>query len=110
MTVYPFNENQVRKIARVKLEYTHLFEENKTLHEMMTWCDSVMGTQVIVIERMDGLLIIKDEKIVNLKSQNKQVLGMYELAGVMIKKERKLKWIFMGTTIVVVGFLTLSLL
>ena len=97
-------------MARVKLEYTYLFEENKTLTEMMAWCDSVIGTQVIVIERMDGLLIIKDEKIVNLKHQNKQVGEIYDLVNEQVKKERKLKWIFVGTTALVAGFLTLSLL
>ncbi len=77
---------------------------------MMAWCDSVMGTQVVVIEGLDGLLIIKDEKIVNLKLQNEQALGMFDLVNDQVKKERKLKWIFAGTTILVAGFLTLSLL
>ena len=35
---------------------------------------------------------------------------MYELASVMVKKEKKLKWIFMGATVLVGGFLALSLL
>lgn len=97
-------------MARVILEYDNLLEQNKTLGEMMAWCDSVMGTQIQIIGGLDGLVDIKDEKITNLTLQNEQEREKYELAGVMIKKEKKLKWIFVGTTALMAGFLALSLL
>jgi len=97
-------------MARVILEYDNLLEENHTLGEMMNWCDSVMDTQEQIIRGMDGLIIIKDEKITNLKLQNEQIFEMFDLVNDQVKKEKKLKWIFIGTTTFVVTLLTLSLL
>jgi len=97
-------------MARVLLEYTNLLEENKTLGEMMNWCDSVMNTQVRIIASMDGLLIIKEDQIENKAGQIQLQNEKYELAEGVIKKEIRLKWIFVGTTIIMAIFLTLSLL
>lgn len=110
MTQYPLNDLQMQKTARVKLEYLYLDSLNMTLKQSLYWCDSINLVQGDVIFQLDDLLMIKEDQIVNLKSQI--VLGQdkFGLAENQIKKERRLKWIFMGTTIVMAGFLTLSLL
>jgi len=100
----------MRKTARLKLEYIHLDSMNMTLTQALAQCDSVQDVQVDVIIRLDDLLGIKEDKIVNLKLQNQMGLEMYDMADHAIKREKKLKWIFVGTTVLMAGFLTLSLL
>ena len=109
-TVYPFNGRQVRTMAQVKLAYENVLDQNKTLLEMMAWCDSVQGAQANVIFQLDDLLIIKDEQIINKNTQIVLEREKFGLAENQIKKERRLKWVFMGTTVLMAGFLTLSLL
>ena len=100
----------MRKTARLKLEYINLLEDNKSLGEMMNWCDSVMGTQTVVIEGLDRFIVIQDEQNSNLKSQIVQHVAKYALADDEIRRQMMLKWIFVGTTILMAWFLTLSLL
>lgn len=97
-------------MAQVKLAYENVLDQNKTLLEMMAWCDSVQGAQANVIFQLDDLLIIKDEQIINKNGQIVLEREKFGLAENQIKKERKLKWVFMGTTVLMAGFLTLSLL
>lgn len=108
-TVYPLSGEQVRTLARVKLEFINLFEENKNLHQIIIWCDSIDATQKTIIKEKNVLLNIKDDKIRNLQNQNEQEIAKYSLANDQIKKERKNKYIFMGTTIGAVILLTISL-
>jgi len=109
-TVYPFSGKQVRTMAQVKLAYENILDQNKTLLEMIQWCDSVEATHENIIVQLDDLLGIKEEKIINLKLQNQMGLEMYDMADHEIKREKKLKWIFVGTTTLLAGFLALSLL
>ena len=77
---------------------------------MVAWCDSIKEAQANIIVQLDDLLLIKDEQIINKNMQI--VLGRekFGLAENQIEKERKLKWIFLGSTVVMAGFLALSLL
>jgi len=110
LTQYPLNDLQMQKTARLKLEYIHLDSINMTLYAMIAWSDSVKDMQMNIIVGLDDLVIIKEDQISNLKSQIVLEKDKFWLAGDQIKKERRLKWIFMGTTVVMAGFLTLSLL
>ena len=94
----------------MKLEYIHLDSLNMSLVEALNHCDSVKDAQRNVIIQLDDLLGIKEDQIENLKQQNVQYEYKYVLSAGAIKKERKLKWIFLGSTVVMAGFLTLSLL
>jgi hypothetical protein len=109
-TVYPFSGKQVRTMAQVKLAYENILDQNKTLLEMTQWCDSVRETQANIIVQMDDLIVIKDEQIINKNTQIVLEREKFGLADEQTRKERKLKWVFMGTTILMAGFLTLSLL
>ena len=97
-------------MARVKLEYIHLDSLNMSLVEALNHCDSVKDAQRNVIIQLDDLLGIKEDQIENLKQQNVQHEYKYVLSAGVAKKERKLKWIFLGSTVVMAGFLALSLL
>jgi ATP-dependent helicase/DNAse subunit B len=97
-------------MAQVKLAYENVLEQNMTLLEMNRWCDSVKQAHMSVIVKLDDILQIKEEQIDNLKIQIGVNHDMFELANDQIKKERRLKWVFVGTTVVMAGFLTLSLL
>lgn len=97
-------------MAQVKLAYENVLEQNLTLLEMNRWCDSVRQAHVNVIVQLDDLLMIKEEKIVNLKKQNEVSQDMFQLANDQIRKENRLKWVFVGTTVLMAGFLTLALL
>ena len=97
-------------MARVKLAYENVLEQNKTLWEMKQWSDSVKATQMNVIVQLDDLLTIKEDQIVNLKLQNQMGSEMYDLANREIKREKKVKWVFVGISFGLAGLLTLSLL
>ena len=97
-------------MAQVKLAYENVLDQNKTLLEMMAWCDSVQDAQANVIFQLDDLIVIKDEQIINKNTQIVLEREKFGLAEGLIKRERKLKWIFVGTTALMAGFLALSLL
>ena len=97
-------------MAQVRLAYENVLAQNKTLWEMKQWSDSIKALQMNTIVQLDDLLIIKEDQIGNLKQQIVLERDKYGLAEGMIKKEKKLKWIFVGTTALMAGFLTLSLL
>jgi hypothetical protein len=97
-------------MAQVKLAYENVLAQNKTLWEMKQWNDSIKALQMNTIVGLDDLLVVKEQQIGNLKQQVALNRDMFELANDQIRKERKLKWIFVGTTAVMAGFLTLSLL
>lgn len=99
----------MRKTAQLKLEYINLYEDHVSLMGIMEWCDSVQSAQGSVIIQLDGLLEIKENQISNLKSQIILEQDKFGLADSQIKRERRLKFIFIGTTVLMVGFLTLSL-
>ena len=109
-TVYPFSGEQVRTMAHVRLAYENVLEQNKTLYEMITWSDSVKDMQMNTIVALDGLLIIKEDQIENQKVQLGLERDKFELADGLIKKERKVKWVFVGISVGLAGLLTLSLL
>ena len=96
-------------MARVLLEYENVLEQNKTLWEMKVWSDSIKAMQMNTIVELDDLLRIKEEQITNKDAQIVLEREKFGLANDQIKKERRLKWVFMGTTVVMAGFLTLSL-
>ena len=97
-------------MAQVRLAYENVLDQNKTLLEMVAWCDSVRESQTDIIIQLDDLLGIKEEKITNLTLQNEQEQVRFDLVNDQVGKQRKLKWVFMGTTVLMAGFLTLSLL
>lgn len=89
----------MRKTARLKLEYLSLLEENKSIHQMLGWCDSVRTTHMNVVIQLDDILSIKEEKIRNLQAQYNLAEGKYDLANTQLKKEKRKKGFFIGTTI-----------
>ena len=97
-------------MAHVRLAYENVLEQNKTLYEMITWSDSVKDMQMNTIVALDGLLIIKEDQIENQKVQLGLERDKFELADGLIKKERKVKWVFVGISVGLAGLLTLSLL
>ncbi len=97
-------------MAQVKLAYENVLDQNKTLLEMVAWCDSIKDTQENVIVQLDDLLMIKEQQIENKSAQIVLEQEKYGLAGAQIRKERNLKRLFMMSTLFMAGFLTLSLL
>ncbi len=93
----------MRKTARLKLEYLSLLEENKSIQQMLEWCDSIRVTHMDVITQLDDILGIKEEKIYNLQTQYNLAEGKYELANNQITIERRQKIIFMGATITAIA-------
>lgn len=102
LTQYPLNDFQMRKTARLKLEYISLLEENKSIHEMLEWCDSVRVGHMNVIIQLDDILAISQAKVRNLMTQYDLAEGKYELANDQITIERKQKFLFMGATAVAI--------
>ena len=88
----------MRKTARLKLEYLSLLEENKSIQQMLEWCDSVRVTHMDVIAQLDDILGIKEAKIRNLMTQYNLAEDKYNLANNQITIERRQKFIFMGAT------------
>lgn len=97
-------------MAQVKLAYENVLTQNKTLLEMVAWSDSVKAMQMNTIVQLDDLLLIKEDQISNKNEQIKVHKEMYQLADKHIRKEKGLKWVFVGTTVLMAGFLTLALL
>ena len=110
LTQYPLNDLQMRKTARLKLEYIHLDSMNMTLTQALMHCDSVRSSQQTVIVFLDDLIIVNQEQLINQKEQIQVQREKYALAYGMVKKEKKLKWIFVGTTGFALALLALSLL
>jgi hypothetical protein len=100
----------MRKTARLKLEYIHLDSLCMTLTQALAECDSVVESQGDVITKIGALLMIKEDQILNLKGQYKMADEKYKLANKQITHGNKMMWLFVFTTVLMMGFLALSLL
>jgi len=109
-TVYPLTGEQIRTLARVQIEFESLLDQNKTLGQMVQYCDSIKESQVLVIVQKDVQLKAKQDQI---DAKQKQFVAMeakYMLSYDQIKSERKKKQLYMGTTVAALLLLALSLL
>ena len=97
-------------MARVKVEYTFLLDENKSLKQMVEYCDSMVAvSNVVILEKnkqiqtRQDMLKNRDEKYVFMETQ-------FNTCEYQIKKERKKRYMYMGTTGVAIGLLVIALL
>jgi len=109
LTAFPFSDDQVRKLARVKIEYTFLLEQNKSLTEMLTWCDSIGRLDCIALEQKDIELKLKDDMLYNREQVIIHWEEKYDLSATHVKKERRRKYLYMGTTASALALLVFSL-
>ena len=108
-TLYPFTGEQVRTMAHVKLAYENVLEQNRTLLEMVDWCDSISELNHIAISEKDLQLKLKDRQI----QDQVLIIGLqddkFKVAEKQINKQSTLKHLFIGTTILAAIVLTVSL-
>jgi len=97
-------------MARVKVEYTFLLDENKSLKQMVEFCDSMStASNVVILEKnreiqiRQDMLKNRDEKYVIIKRQ-------VSTCEYQIKKERRKRFMYMGTTAGAFTLLVLALL
>jgi len=98
-TVYPLSGEQVRTLARVKLEFTFLLDENKSMHEMLVWCDSITIVNDRIIKQKDIQLLSKDQVI---KDLDKIIIfkdDKFKLSEEQQNKLKNQKNLFIGTTL-----------
>ena len=99
LTQYPLTDLQMRKTARLKLEYINLFENYTTLSQAKEWCDSIRKANIIVLQKKDLQLTLKERQVEDL---NKIILlkdTKFDVAVDQSKKIRQQRNIFIGTTI-----------
>jgi len=92
-TAYPFSGEQIKTLARVKLEFTFILEENKSMYEMLRWCDSIEAVQQAIIGEKDVQLGLKNQQIDaldNIVSFNIQKFDLSEKQGKRFKRQRNL--------------------
>lgn len=109
LTSYPFSESQVRTMGMLKIEYTFLLDENKTLMEMLMLCDSVIGADDIAFVEMNNIISAKQNMLNNREEKYSLIETKFMLMEEQIKKERKRKHLYFSTTFVALALLTISL-
>lgn len=97
-------------MSRVKLEVEYLWEQNLTLTQSLAWCDSVRNLQMDVINTLSDMMDTSEKQNMNLQSQILHERAKTELGQYQVKRHKRLKWVFVGTTVVTTTLLTLSLL
>lgn len=104
-TVYPFNESQLRKLARLKIEYTFLLDENRTLSQMVSWCDSISQADSTIISELNNQLDLKDQLLLNRNLTIQQWQEKFNTADSQTLIERKRKGLYFITTLAALGLL-----
>ena len=107
LTLYPFSENQVRTMGRVRLEYTFLLEENKNMRQMLDYCDSIVKADSLVIVQQNIQIRIWSTIVENRDDRYNLMKEQLNNCTDQIKKERRKRFLYMGTT---AGALTLLVL
>lgn len=99
-TLYPLTEFQMRQAARVQLEYTFLLDQNKSMYEMLQWCEQARVQDSIALAERDVQLDLKDQQIANRQKSLIQWEAKYQIIDEQRRKERGRKNIFLTTTII----------
>lgn len=107
-TTYPFNESQLRKLARLKIEYTFLLDQNRTLSQMVMWCDSISRTDSLIISELNNQLDLKDNLLANRNTTIQKWQDKFDIASSQTTIERKRKRIYFITTLAAVSLLIAS--
>ena len=102
-TPYPFSDFQVRQVARVKLEYKNLLEQNKSRYEMLQWCEQGRLHDSIANAEKDIQLALKDDQINNRQLALVQMEGKYLLTDEQMRKEKGKKNLYFTTTLIAVA-------
>lgn len=76
---------------------------------MLEWCDQARIQDSISLMRKDNQLNLKDEQIANRQLKYVQMEAKFDISQDQIKKERKHKRLYMGTTTAALILLTISL-
>jgi len=107
---YPFSKTQVRTIGRVKIEYTFLLDENKSLKQMVEYCDSVATENNVVILEKNREIQIRQDMLKNRDEKYVIMERQVNTCEYQIKKERRKRYMYIGTTGVAVALLVIALL
>ena len=110
LTQYPLNDLQMRKTARLMIEYTFLLDQHKTMGEMLTWCDSIHVADSIAIEGFRETIRAKDDQLANRQKKHVAMEAKFLLSKEQVKKEVKKKRLYLGTTIGALALLVLSMI
>lgn len=108
-TIYPLTEFQLRQLGAVKRQYNYLLWENDTLKKMMILCDSIIGVDDTVFEAKDEQIALQVRQLVNRQETILEWENKYMLSEEQIKKERRKKSLYFGTTLGAVVLLVISL-
>ena len=108
-TTYPFSENQVRTMGRVKIEHTFLLDENKNLKEMMEYCDSVAKSDSLVIIQYMIQIRVKNDMLDNREDKHDILKLQLNNCADQVKRERRKKFLYLGTTVGALSLLVLGL-
>ena len=108
LTQYPLNDLQMRKTARLMIEYTFLLDQNMSLTQMMEWCDGRHVQDSIAIASLQDLVATRDEQLVN----RQEAIGLwkmkFETADEQVREEKKSKNLWKGGALIGLGLLIAS--
>ena len=107
-TRYPLTETQLRKAARVQIEYTYLLEENRSMYDMLRWCDSIQLSDSLIKDNLNSQLSLKDKQIYNRNLSIAQWETKCEISKEQIRRERKRKNLYFVTTSAALTLLVVS--
>jgi len=108
-TRYPLNEFQMRQAARVQLEYIFLFDQNKSMYDMLRMYEKARIQDSISSVEKDKQLAFKEDQINNRQLKFVTMEAKYKMSQDQIKAERKRKRLYAGTTVAALALLTISL-
>ena len=107
---YPLSGKEIRTLARLLIEYDHLLAQNKTLEQMVTYCDSITEADSTAIHSLQEEINIKVQQLNN----RNDVIGLteeqLENTREQVKFERRRKFLYLITTAGALVLLTISLL
>jgi len=92
------NDFQMQKTARLKVEYTFLLEQNRSMYEMITMCDSIHFQDSIAITEKNMQITWQGNQLINRQKKYEYMEQQFSSAQEQIKDERKRKRLFIGTT------------
>ena len=103
LTVYPLSGDQIRTLARVQLEFEFLLDQNRSMAEMLSWCDSIEAVQSSIIYQKDLQLQAKDEMLNARQQQYMALDAKFLIAEQQVKRERRKKNLYFTITLAALG-------
>ena len=108
-TVYPFSGDQVRKMGQVKLEYTFLLDENMLLKEMLMHCGQLADVDSTLLSQYAEQLQLQEIMLYNSRKAYNFTEEKYSAMEQEAVKQKKRKYLYIGTTSTLVVVLLLVL-